>query len=169
MTRGTAAVVVRAAVQADEPFLWRMLSLAAALLPATPPHVEAARRDPALAPYLVGWGRPGDAGVVAEVAGDRVGAAWYRRFAAAMPGYGFVSEEIPEVSLAVEAAWRGRGIGRGLMRALMDRATADGIEALSLSVDASNAPALTLYESIGFRTVGGDAGHPTMLLDLGPA
>lgn len=76
MTDGTAAAVVRAAVQADEPFLWGMLSLAAAAPRGEPQAIEAVRRDPGLAPYLVGWGRAGDAGVVAEVAGDPVGAAW---------------------------------------------------------------------------------------------
>jgi ribosomal protein S18 acetylase RimI-like enzyme len=166
MTTGRPAVVIRDVTPADEPFLWRILSLAAHLPPADPPPVDAVRRDPGLSPYLVGWGRPGDEGVVAEVAGERVGAAWHRHFPATQPGYGFVAEQIPEVSVGVEAAWRGRGIGRALLTALADRAQRAGIEALSLSVDANNGPAVALYQSMGFRTAGGDAGHPTMLLRL---
>ncbi|HTE65154.1 MAG TPA: GNAT family N-acetyltransferase, partial [Candidatus Binatia bacterium] len=103
---------------------------------------------------------------IAEVSGEPVGAAWHRHFPAAQPGYGFVAERIPEISLGVEAAWRGRGIGRALLTALFDRARSDGIEALSLSVDANNAPALALYQSMGFRSAGGTPTNPTMLLRL---
>ena len=46
--------------------------------------------------YVEGFGRAGDCGVVAESAGLPVGAAWYRRFPADRPGYGYVSEDIPE-------------------------------------------------------------------------
>jgi ribosomal protein S18 acetylase RimI-like enzyme len=157
---------IRDAVPADEPFLWRILSLTGELPPVEPPPVEAVRLDPGLSPYLSGWGRPGDDAVVAVVAGKPVGAAWRRLFPAAQPGYGFVAEHLPEVSLGVEVAWRGRGIGRALLTALAERARSAGIEALSLSVDARNAPALALYQSMGYRTVGGDVGHPTMLLRL---
>lgn len=166
MTARAPSLLIRDAAPGDEPFLWRVLSFSADLPPAEPPPVDAVRRDPGLSPYLVGWGRPGDAGVVAVVAGEPVGAAWHRHFPAAQPGYGFVAEGIPEVSLGVEAAWRGRGIGRALLTALADRARSGGAEALSLSVDANNAAAVGLYQSMGFRTMGGDAGHPTMLLRL---
>jgi len=166
MNAAAPTLLIRDAVPADEPFLWRILSLTADLPPAEPPPVDAVRRDPGLSPYLVGWGRAGDAGVIAEVAGEPVGAAWHRHFPAAQPGYGFVAERIPEVSLGVEATWRGRGIGRALLTALAERARAAGIEALSLSVDANNGPALTLYQSMGFRTAGGTPGNPTMLLRL---
>jgi ribosomal protein S18 acetylase RimI-like enzyme len=166
MTAGAPGLVIRDVTPADEPYLWRVLSFAADLPPTAPSPVEAVRRDPGLSSYLVGWGRPGDAGVILEVAGEPVGAAWHRHFPATQPGYGFVAEQIPEVSLGVEAAWRGRGIGRALLMALAERARGAGIEALSLSVDANNAPAVALYQSMGFRTAGGDAGHPTMLLRL---
>ena len=46
-------------------------------------------------------------------------------------------------------------------------ARTNGHGALSLSVDARNAPALGLYRSIGFvETTGGSAENPTMLLRL---
>lgn len=160
------SVVIRPAMPADEPFMWRMLAATADLPPAEPPPVESAKLDPGLAPYLRGWARAGDTGVVAELDGQPVGAAWFRHFAAASPGYGFVADEIPEISIAVEERARSQGIGRALLTALVERAREDGHPSLSLSVDARNAPALALYRSVGFETVGGDAGHPTMLLRL---
>src|SRR5688500_1805944 len=73
--------------------------------------------DPVLARYVAGWPRAGDLGVVAEApAGERVGACWLRFFPADDPGFGFVSPDVPEIGLAVAAAWRGRGIARALLR-----------------------------------------------------
>jgi ribosomal protein S18 acetylase RimI-like enzyme len=161
------ALRVRAAHAEDEAFMWRMLATSANLPPAEPPPVERVRSDPGIAPYLAGWGRDGDAGVVAEVEGAPVGAAWYRLFGNDHPGYGFVDAQIPEISIGVEAAWRGRGVGRALLEALVAHARTDGHTALSLSVDGRNAPALALYRSIGFvETGGGSAENPTMLLRL---
>jgi ribosomal protein S18 acetylase RimI-like enzyme len=158
---------VRAVHAGDEPFLWRMLATTANLPPAEPPPVDRVKGDPGIAPYLAGWGRDGDAGVVAEVEGAPVGAAWYRLFDGDHPGYGFVDAQIPEVSIGVEVGWRGRGVGRALLKALVATARNDGHIALSLSVDARNTPALALYRSIGFvETGGGSAGNPTMLLRL---
>src|SRR3712207_8949587 len=67
------------------------------------------RRPPrsTLFPYTTlfrseGWGRSGDAGVIADdAATGPVGAAWYRLFGADEPGYGFVGEATPEFSVAV--------------------------------------------------------------------
>ena len=160
------SVVIRQVGPSDEPFLWRMLATTAGLPPAVPPPVEAVQANPGMSHYLVGWRRPGDAGVVAEMDRNPVGAAWFRFFSASSPGYGFVAEDIPEISLGVEAGWRSRGIGRALLQALIERARDDGHSSLSLSVDARNAQALALYRSLGFETVGGDAGNPTMLLRL---
>jgi len=53
--------------------------------------------------------------------------------------------------LSVAAAWRRRGVGRGLMTALLDWAAAHPlIEKVSLAVVEDNAPAVALYRSLGF-------------------
>ena len=52
--------------------------------------------------YIEGWGRPGDIAVIALDRSDEpVGAAWVRRFPATAPGYGYLSEAIPELAIGV--------------------------------------------------------------------
>jgi ribosomal protein S18 acetylase RimI-like enzyme len=99
--------------------------------------------------------------------GELVGAAWYRRFSAGEPGYGFIDGETPELSIAVDFGHRGRGVGAALLRALCERAARDGIEALSLSVERDNLPALRIYERQGFTEVEGTSDACTMRTDLG--
>lgn len=103
--------------------------------------------------YVKAWGRPGDAAVIALVDGFPVGAAWFRLFRETSPGYGFVDEKTPELAVAVVPNARGKGVGSALLDALLDRARADGYEALSLSVDRHNAGAIALYEQYGFGRV----------------
>lgn len=103
---------------------------------------------PRYAMYLEGWPRLGDCGVVAEQDGP-VGAAWYRTYTQASHGYGFVAEDVPELSIAVISSRRHEGIGRRLLVELIDTSLAQGYAAVSLSV-AENNPARVLYESVGF-------------------
>ena len=91
-----------------------------------------------------------------------MGAAWFRLFTAEEPGYGYVGADIPEIGIAVEAASRGRGIGRLLIERLQDEAVRRGYSALSLSVHPDN-PALRLYERAGFERIRGDGSALTML------
>ena len=76
--------------------------------------------------YVRGWGRPGDTAVIALENGFPVGAAWYRLFTAAEPGYGFVDERTPELAIAVVPSKRGHGIGDQLLDALLARARESG-------------------------------------------
>ena len=101
--------------------------------------------------YLAGWPRQGDYGLVAEQDGP-VGAAWYRTYTEASHGYGFVAEDVPELSIAVIASRRHEGIGRRLLVDLIEASVAQGYAALSLSVNRTN-PARGLYESVGFQPV----------------
>jgi ribosomal protein S18 acetylase RimI-like enzyme len=103
--------------------------------------------------YVKAWGRSGDAAVIALLDGFPVGAAWFRLFNASSPGYGFVDEQTPELAVAVVPNARGKGVGSALLTALLDRAGADGHDALSLSVDRHNAGAIALYEQFGFARV----------------
>jgi GNAT superfamily N-acetyltransferase len=131
--------------------------------PALGPQTIAA--EPTFGRYLAGWLRPDDLGVVAEADGVAVGAAWLRFFDANEPGYGFITADIPEISIGVRRGWRGQGIGGRLLDRLIDLARARRIGALSLSVEPAN-PAKRLYERHGFRPVASNGDAVTMRLDL---
>jgi ribosomal protein S18 acetylase RimI-like enzyme len=116
--------------------------------------------------YVKGWGRSGDAAVIAIEGGFPVGAAWYRSFSASRPGYGFVDEPTPELAIAVVPSARGKGVGSALLSALLARARVDGRHALSLSVDRNNEPAIELYRRHGFERVSESSDSVTMLARL---
>ena len=114
--------------------------------------------------YVNGWGRVGDRSLIAIDQFHPVGAAWYRLYTDEEPGFGFVDEETPELTVGVVPARRGKGIGSGLLDALLERARADGYGRISLSVEKSN-PAVELYRSRGFRPVQ-ENGDYVMLAEL---
>ncbi len=130
-----------------------MLGEAAVWRPDKPtPTANEVMADPRYAMYLTGWPRQGDYGLVAEQ-DVLLGAAWYRTYTEANHGYGFVAEDVPELSIAVIASRRHEGIGRRLLVDLITASEAQGYAALSLSVNYAN-PARGLYESVGFQPVG---------------
>jgi GNAT superfamily N-acetyltransferase len=116
--------------------------------------------------YVEQWGRPGDTAVIEIERLRPVGAAWYRLFEAAEPGYGFIDEQTPELTVAVVPSCRGRGYGEELLSALIADARVAGFERLSLSVEPDN-PALNLYERHGFRAVAERGGAQVMVASLG--
>ncbi len=59
-----------------------------------------------------------------------------------------------EHSVYVDAAARGRGVGRLLLRAIIDTARAAGVHALVGCLDATNEVSLRLHQSFGFVEVG---------------
>jgi len=150
--------VIRRGDALDVPFLRDMLH-----------HAYFWREDPEasepVARYVANWGRRGDAAVVAVVDNRRVGAAWYRLFNGNEPGFAFLDESTPEVSIAVVPAMRGRGIGSELLEALLARAQRDGFGALSLSVERDN-PSVKLYERHGFARVREDGDTVVMRAEL---
>ncbi len=121
------------------------------------------RRD--LFHYVAEWPSDGEIGQVAEAEDHAIGACWLRYFTSEDPGYGFVSDDIPELSLAVSNTWRGQGVGRLLLRKTADRAGTAGIARISLSVERAN-QAHHLYESEGYQVVERGPDADTMILEL---
>jgi GNAT superfamily N-acetyltransferase len=115
--------------------------------------------------YVDRWGRDGDTALVLIERFRPVGAAWYRLFKASEPGYGFVDEETPELTIAVVPSCRGKGYGDQLLSALLERAHVDGYERISLSVEPDN-PAIALYKRHGFETVTERGGACIMVAQL---
>ncbi|GAA4569440.1 GNAT family N-acetyltransferase [Planotetraspora kaengkrachanensis] len=148
-----APYAIRAAESADLNFLIDMLVEAVNWSPTGDSSREQVLSNPAFAHYVAGWPRPGDLGVVA-VSGDGrpCGAAWLRRLPADDPGYGYVADDVPELTIGVRAQWRGRGVGRALLRELVRVAGESGIERISLSVERAN-HAARLYADEGFTVV----------------
>jgi L-amino acid N-acyltransferase YncA len=116
-------------------------------------HVNRLETDLPLSRYVDGWGRPGDTALVAVDAGHRVGAGWFRLFREASPGYGFVDEQTPEVTIVVVPSKQGEGIGQLLLTGLVERAEAEAFRALSVSVERGN-PEVALFEKNGFEPFG---------------
>ncbi len=149
---------IRPATAEDGEFLADMLVEAVNWSPEWKPRSR--RRvlsDPRTAHYIAGWPRETDLGVIAEAGSEPAGAAWVRFFRAEDPGYGFVSPDVPELTIAVDALCRGRGAGRALLRTVAASAAEAGIERVSLSVERKNF-ARRLYLSEGYAVA--DASGP---------
>lgn len=64
------------------------------------------------------------------------------------------ADEAEILTLAVRSEARRKGLGRALMKAAATRAKKIGANAMFLEVGETNAPARTLYQSLGFEQTG---------------
>src|SRR5262249_57365079 len=64
-------------------------------------HVPQDPAEGSVQRYVMSWGRPGDAAVIAYDEAGNVGAAWYRLFTEREQGYGFVDAKTPQLSTPV--------------------------------------------------------------------
>jgi GNAT superfamily N-acetyltransferase len=140
-------IAIRRGGPQDVPFMRSMLTHAYNW------HVNVFDTEVPIGRYVDGWGRPGDAALIAMDGGHRVGAGWIRLFRAGAPGYGFIDEQTPELTVAVVPSRQGEGIGQELLRGLLERAKADAYRAVAVSVE-KNHPEVALYEAEGFEQVG---------------
>lgn len=165
VTQVPAPFAFRAAEAADLDFLENMLIEAVNWLPERNLPRERILSDPKLAHYVAGWPRPDDLGVVAVGVDEQpLGAAWLRQLTAEDPGYGYVADDVPELTIGVLAEWRGRGVGRALLRELIHVAGKRGIKRISLSVERANRAA-KLYTDAGFAVVKRFEDSDTMLFE----
>ena len=122
-------IVLRRGDRLDVPFLRSLLAHAYNW------HVAVFDTDISISRYVDGWGRPGDTAVIAMDDGHSVGAGWYRLFRAGVPGYGFVDERTPELTIVVVPSRQGEGIEGQLLAALVERARKAGHDGLSVSTE----------------------------------
>ena len=148
----------------DESFLWEMLYLALYVPEGKPPFPREILNDPDIACYVKGWGRSGDWGLLAKDGETPVGALWLRQWSGDEKGYGYVSPQIPELSIALLPGYRKQGLGTRMLSTAISMACLR-YPGLSLSVVESS-PACRLYERLGFRKVGLILESLVMLLEF---
>ncbi|KRL08492.1 ribosomal protein S18-alanine N-acetyltransferase [Schleiferilactobacillus perolens] len=66
-------------------------------------------------------------------------------------GSWFTPDEAHVTNLAVDPDWQSRGLGRFLMQLMIHRAAVYGASKMTLEVRVDNAPAISLYHSLGFQ------------------
>ena len=154
--------VIRNGGHLDVPFMRSMLTHAYNW------RVTNFETDIPLSRYVDGWGRKGDTALIAIDEGHRLGAGRYRLFRAGAPGYGFIDEQTPELTIAVVPGRRGEGIGQELLHALVERAQADGYPARSASMERSH-PEVHIFEREDFETVSESEQTLTMQRAFAPA
>jgi len=64
------------------------------------------------------------------------------------------ADEADILSIAVDEAWRGRGLSRDLLITHLGHLAGRGVRRIFLEVEENNAPARRLYERTGFAVVG---------------
>ena len=147
--------IVRVMLQSDHKYLDEFL-YQAIFIPegAEPPH-RSVINDPEIFIYIKDFGtQPGDLGVVAEINGRVVGAAWTR----IIPAYGHIDGETPELAVSVLPEFRGLGIGTKLLNKLFETLRENGYKQTSLSVQKDN-PAVNLYLRLGYKITGDRFDH----------
>ena len=71
---------------------------------------------PTLSPYLKGWMKPNDFGLIASRDGQDVGAVWARQFQPTDLSSGlWVASDVPQLLIAVHPESQGEGIGQMLL------------------------------------------------------
>ena len=123
-------------------------------------------RQPELAVYIEDFGQPDDWCLVAESAGFLLGAIWCRVLSGEKRGYGNINEDTPELAISVKKEFRHQGIGKQLMREMLDLLRKKGYGGVSLSVSRENF-AFEMYKSLGFQTLKEQGAEVLMLLELG--
>ena len=74
-------------------------------------------------------------------------------------GTWIILDEAQITNVAIAPEYRGQGIGSQLMKELICQVKARGATAMTLEVRPSNAPAIALYTSFGFRDTGRRPGY----------
>src|SRR5688572_32117991 len=97
-----------------------------------------------------------------ELTQNRVARSLVARAGSEIAGYlclWEIGHEIHITNLAVHPRWRGQGLARALLHAMLEDGRARGVTLAFLEVRPSNTEALGLYESLGFSVIGRRKGY----------
>jgi ribosomal-protein-alanine N-acetyltransferase len=97
-----------------------------------------------------------------EIEQNRAARCWVSRHRQAIVGYlclWEVADEIHITNLAVDRAFRRRGVARFLLTETLSEARARGIRSVFLEVRPNNTEALGLYAAQGFQVIGRRKGY----------
>ncbi len=134
----------------DYPFLEDFLFEAIYVPEGSPPLDKSIIFYPELYSYVKDFGQKHDLGFIIESDRKPVGAIWMRLFSEEQKGYGFVDNETPELSMAINADFRNQGFGKKLLEKMFLKLQESGYKQVSLSVDKRNF-AYQLYLKCGFE------------------
>lgn len=139
--------IIREIRKEDQDFLFDMLHQAIYVKPDTEPIGLEVLNLPEIRKYVSGWGKETDHGYLAidKATGKKIGAAWLRL----IKGFGNISDNIPEIAIAIYPEYRGKGIGSALIKHLLE-VTSDIYKTISLSVQVGNKAAVKFYKKFGF-------------------
>ena len=82
-------------------------------------------------------------------------------------GYGGmwqIMDEVHITNVAIDVPYRGKGFSKDLMHAMIEYAVTSGFKHMTLEVRVSNQTAISLYEKLGFYSVGK---RPKYYIDTG--
>ena len=103
-------------------------------------------KDEALQIYVKDFGKQkDDICFVAEVDGRIVGAAWLR----IIDDYGHIDDDTPSLSISVYKEYRNLGIGKSLIKTILDELKKRDYKKTSLSVQKANY-ASNIYKKVGY-------------------
>jgi L-amino acid N-acyltransferase YncA len=142
-------VIIRDATASDLPALTDLYN---AWIPSlTTTWTERLDTQEQRAAWLEDQQRGGFPVLVADEDGEVAGYTCYDRFRGGdrLEGY----RTTAELSIHVRESHWGRGVGRALIEALIERARADGIHVLVAAVDAENEASIRFHERLGFDEV----------------
>ena len=138
---------VRTMREADYAYLPEFLYQAVFVPQGVEPPPRSIINEPEIFVYIKNFGTgAGDLGVVAELDGWIIGAAWAR----IIPAFGHINDETPELAISVFPEFRGYRTGIKLMNRLFKLLRENGYKQTSLFVQKNN-PAVQFYKRLGYK------------------
>lgn len=139
-------VTIRDAAPGDLPAI---VALYNALIPTqTYTYREQPATDDEFGPWFARQRADGFPVLVAERDGSVVGYATYGTFRGGTVRAGY--RHTGELTIHVDGAHHGRGIGRALMDALVEAARRRGVHVLVAGIDSTNTPSIEFHRRMGF-------------------